>query len=89
MINAISGKEIKNPPVGPTNLSKPPEKLASTGTPTAPSNKYTTQEIVESFAPNTTAASVIANVCMVIGTPIGIGMEICAMTAITAVNNPT
>ena len=51
--------------------------------------EFSTQEIVESFAPNTTAASVIANVCMVIGTPIGIGMEICAMTAITAVNKPT
>ena len=33
-----------------------------------------------------TAASVTANVCMVIGTPIGIGMDICAIIAVTAVH---
>ena len=33
----VLGKEMRKPPVGPTNLSNPPEELASTGTPTAPS----------------------------------------------------
>ena len=47
-----------------------------------------TLETVLSLAPSTTAASVIANVCMVIGTPPGIGMEICAMIAMTAANRP-
>ena len=37
---------------------------------------------------STTAASVMAKVCMVMGTPSGIGMEICAITAMTAANRP-
>ena len=44
--------------------------------------------MVESLLPSTTAASVIAKVCMVMGTPMGIGMEICAITAMTAAKRP-
>ena len=47
-----------------------------------------TVETVESFAPSTIAASVTANVCIVIGTPPGIGMDICAMIAMTAAKSP-
>ena len=79
---------MRKPPVGPTNLSKPPEKFASTGTPTAPSARYTSEAMAESLEPSTTAASVMAKVCMVMGTPRGIGMEIWAMTAMTAANRP-
>lgn len=79
---------MRKPPVGPTNLSIPPEKLASTGTPTAPRIRYTRLAMAESLEPSTTAARVMANVCMVMGTPRGIGMEIWAITAMTAANNP-
>ena len=62
--------------------------FASTGTPTAPSARYTSEAMAESLEPSTTAASVMAKVCMVMGTPRGIGMEIWAITAMTAANRP-
>ena len=39
------------------------------------------------FDPRITPANVTANVCIVIGTPIGIGIEICAITTVTAAIN--
>ena len=44
--------------------------------------------MADSLEPSTTAASVMAKVCMVMGTPSGMGMEICAITAMTAANRP-
>ena len=77
-----------NPPVGPRIIPMPPVKLANMGTPAAPSRTYASVEKNPPLAPNTTPASDIANVCIVIGTPSGIGILICAITAIRAVNIP-
>ena len=84
MIYAINGKERINPDVGPVMDCHPPVKFANTGSPIAPSNMYISVAVTPFFEPRMIPAMVTAKVCMVIGTPIGIGMEICAMITINA-----
>lgn len=88
MIYAISGKDKINPPVGPKKDCHPPVKFAKTGNPIAPSSIYIIVEKAPFLEPSTILAKVMAKVCMVIGTPKGIGMEICAMMTMTAVHKP-
>lgn len=73
---AISGKDRINPAVGPVIACKPPVKFAKTGRPMAPKRTYTSVAINPFFEPRITPAIVTAKVCIVTGTPIGIGMDI-------------
>ena len=77
-----------NPPTGPIRDWYPPVKLENTGNPIAPIKIYTREAYAPFFAPSIIPASVIANVCMVMGTPKGRGIAICAMIAMTAVTTP-
>lgn len=86
---AIIGKDRMNPPVGPNNICHPPVKFANTGKPKAPNSMYINPAIAPRLAPNKIAASVMMNVCKVIGIPSGIGMESGAMTQISATVIPT
>lgn len=86
MAYAISGKERMNPLVGPVRACRPPLKFAKTGKPTAPSKIYIIVERAPFLAPSMIPASVIAKVCMVIGTPNGRGIAICASIVRIAVN---
>ena len=88
MTYAINGKERIKPPVGPASDPRPPVKFAKTGNPIAPSSIYIKVERAPFLEPRMIPASVMANVCIVNGTPKGIGMDICAMITMTAVNNP-
>jgi hypothetical protein len=76
MIYAINGKERINPDVGPVMDCHPPVKFANTGSPIAPSSMYISVAVKPFFEPRIIPAMVTAKVCMVIGTPIGIGIEI-------------
>ena len=88
MRKAIRGKERINPPVGPTKDCQPPVKFAKTGNPIAPSNIYINVERAPNLEPRIMPASVTAKVCIVIGTPRGIGMAICAIITMIAENKP-
>ena len=81
----MSGNERINPPVIPKSTPIPPEKFEKTGAPTVPSRMYASVEIVPFFAPRAIPASGTASVCMVIGTPYGIGMLSCDIIAMMAV----
>ena len=73
---ARRGKVQRKPPVGEMRHCKPPLKLEKTGRPMAPKSIYRKMAMVPLRGPNKIPASITANVCMVIGTPIGMGMEI-------------
>lgn len=84
----MRGKDKINPPVGPAMDCQPPVKFANTGRPTEPSITYMMEAIAPFFEPKTMPAKVIAKVCMVNGTPKGIGITICAIIVMTAVKRP-
>lgn len=88
MMYAISGKESINPPVGPIRTCHPPIKFAKTGNPINPTSIYINVESAPLREPSMIPASVTANVCIVIGTPKGIGIAICAVIARTAEKSP-
>ena len=75
----ITGKDQRKPPVGPMRHCRPPVKLEKTGRPMAPKSIYTTMAIVPLRGPKRIPANMTAKVCIVMGTPRGIGMDICAM----------
>ena len=77
-----------NPPVTPKRVPKPLLKAENTGSPKAPIVMYNPTDKVPAFMPSIRPVKAIARVCSVAGTPEGIGMASCDMTAIIAVNIP-
>ena len=73
---AMRGKVQRKPPVGAKRHCRPPLKLEKTGRPTEPKSRYRKTEMVPLREPNRMPANITAKVCMVIGTPRGIGMDI-------------
>ena len=89
MMYAMIGKESIKPPVGPTMDCQPPVKFAKTGNPIKPTSIYINVERAPLREPRTIPARATAKDCIVIGTPNGIGKEICAIIARTAEKSPT
>lgn len=88
MMYAIIGKESIKPPVGPTMDCQPPVKFAKTGNPIRPTSIYINVERAPLREPRTMPARATAKDCIVIGTPNGIGKDICAIIARTAEKSP-
>ena len=65
--NAIMGKLIMYPPVGPAITLGPPLKFENTGMPVIPSNMYISREIAPFLLPRTAADKKTARVCKVMG----------------------
>ena len=81
---ALKIKPMIYPPVGPIRCPKPPVKPEKTGSPAAPSKRYTRIASVPRFPPSMPTVMNTPKVCMVKGTAAGI--DIHEQTAITAVN---
>lgn len=88
MMYAIIGKESIKPPVGPTMDCQPPVKFAKTGNPIRPTSIYINVERAPLRELRTMPARATAKDCIVIGTPNGIGKDICAIIARTAEKSP-
>ena len=75
------------PPVGPARTPIPPEKLANTGIPIAPSRINTRTDKLPLFPPSTPTAIKTPNVCRVNGTAAGMEIQeqIAMITANTAI----
>ena len=70
----------KKPPVNPNTAIKPKLPLANTGIPIMPKNKYIKIVFILLFSVRVNPINAIENVCNVIGTPPGNGIDICAVT---------
>ena len=81
---AIGIKPTRKPPVAEASTESPPRKPAKTGSPTAPTARYTTTATAAYGRGRMKPQSATAKVCSVIGTPEGIGMEISVHAAISA-----
>ena len=81
---AIGIKPTRKPPVTEASTESPPRKPAKTGSPTAPTARYTTTATAAYGSGRMKPQSATAKVCSVIGTPEGIGMEISVHAAISA-----
>ena len=84
LIAAIGIKPMRKPPVAEASTESPPRKPAKTGSPTAPTARYTTTDTAAYGNGRMKPQSATAKVCRVIGTPDGIGMEMSVHTAISA-----
>jgi len=80
--NATIGKDHKYPPVNPNNIGNPPEKLAKTGIPNAPINKYVNCASPPLIGPKNAPDNKTSKVCKVNGTGC-VGIEICAEIAVS------
>ena len=87
IMNAIIGSPRRYPPVGPNNTATPPEKLANTGIPIDPINKYIRIDINPHLEPKIKPVIETANICSVSGTVvIGSGIDTWANIEVKAAN---
>lgn len=81
---AIGRKPTRKPPVDDTRTESPARKPEKTGTPAAPIARYASTAATEYGKGRSIPHKATAKVCKVIGTPVGMGMDMNVHTAISA-----